>query len=283
MIHLHYSNRLENLIEPLAAVVKRQQSVAPLEPVAIIVPNRVIEQFVRYQLAESIGVAANLRFPFLRSYLASKLESIDPELKILDADDLQIILFECIRSSRSQNDPELRPVRDYVDAGSKSDSDVEVRTVLLAGHVAHLFREYSISRRPMLKGWSAARASADASITETERWQRHLWRSIFGANGEVLADWISDSAQRWMMLPNAIDALGSAGRRLAFNGELHVFGQSYMGTAFAEIFSTLGQQQEFQIHIYAFNPCFEFWEDVPKANLIAGTRLAHRDDRVGAA
>src|SRR5216683_2671109 len=198
MIHLHYSNRLENLIEPLAAVVKRQQSVAPLEPVAIIVPNRVIEQFVRYQLAESIGVAANLRFPFLRSYLASKLESIDPELKVLDADDLQIILFECIRSSRSQNDRELRPVRDYVEAGSKSDSDVELRTLLLAGHVAHLFREYSISRRPMLQRWRVAGRLATAPEISAERWQRHLWRCIFDATGRVLPEWTSDASQRWM-------------------------------------------------------------------------------------
>ena len=276
MIHLHYSNRLENLIEPLANAVKRQQSRAPLEPVAIIVPNRVIEQFVRYRLAESIGVAANLRFPFLRGYLASRLESIDPELKILDADELQIILFECIRSSRRQNDPGLRAVRDYVEAGSKSDSDVELRTLLLAGHVAHLFREYSISRRPMLQRWNAASRFAAAAETGAERWQRHLWRCVFDATGRVLPEWTSDASKRWMMIPDAFDALANDRPQSAFTGELHVFGQSYMGTAFAEIFSKLGKHDGVWIHIYTLNPCFEFWEDVPGGRLIAGSKLAER-------
>ncbi|MDO8431519.1 MAG: exodeoxyribonuclease V subunit gamma [Candidatus Binatus sp.] len=281
MIELHYSNRLENLIEPLAAAIKRQQRGAPLEPVSIIVPNRVVEQFVRYRLAETIGIAANLRFPFLRSYFARQLESIDRRLKILDADNLQIVLFECIRGERHRNDAELGLVRDYVEAGSKSASDIELRTLLLAGHVAHLFREYSISRRAMLQRWSAARANSAAAMTGTERWQRHLWRCVFGADGAVLPEWVADPSRRWMMLPDAIDALDAAERRSAFSGELHVFGQSYMGTAFAEIFSTLGKQDGFSIHIYACNPCFEFWEDVAGANLVAGAKLVRRGDRIG--
>ena len=146
--------------EGLSAAIKRQQGRSPLEPVSIIVPNKVVEQFLRYRVAESLGIAANLRFPFLRSYLAKQIESIDSGLKILDADDLQIILFECIRSARHRNDPELKPVRDYVEAGSKSASDIELRTLLFAGHMAQLFREYSISRRPMLRRWGVASSTA---------------------------------------------------------------------------------------------------------------------------
>ena len=99
MIRLHYSNRLENLIAPLAEAVAAHQSREPLDPVSIVVPNRIVEQFVRYRLAESIGVAANLKFPFLRNYLADLLQSTDKNLRILDADELQLILFECLRSS----------------------------------------------------------------------------------------------------------------------------------------------------------------------------------------
>src|ERR1700676_1464610 len=93
MIRLHYSNRLENLIAPLAEAVAAHQRRDPLERVSIVVPNRVVEQFVRYRLAESIGVAANLKFPFLRSYLADLLQSTDKNLKILEDDELQLVLF----------------------------------------------------------------------------------------------------------------------------------------------------------------------------------------------
>src|ERR1700722_7090600 len=99
MIRLHYSNRLENLIEPLAEAVAAQQRRDPLQRVSIVVPNRVVEQFVRYRLAESIALPANFKFPFLGMYLAELLQSTDKDLKILDADDLQLVLFECLRST----------------------------------------------------------------------------------------------------------------------------------------------------------------------------------------
>src|SRR5882757_7635424 len=106
MIRLHYSNRLENLVAPLAsAVAEQHQRRQPLDPLSIVVPSRVVEQFVKYRLAESIGVAANLKFPFLRSYLAEILTTTEPKLKILDADDLQLVLFKCLKNSEHPSDP----------------------------------------------------------------------------------------------------------------------------------------------------------------------------------
>src|SRR6267378_3568599 len=144
MIRLHYSNRLENLVAPLASAVAEHQRRQPLDPLSIVVPSRVVEQFVKYRLAESIGVAANLKFPFLRSYLAEILATADPKLKILDAGELQLILFECLRNSAHSGDPGLKPAHDYIRAGSKSETDLELRTLMLAGQLARLFREYSI-------------------------------------------------------------------------------------------------------------------------------------------
>src|SRR5258708_911827 len=187
MIHLHYSNRLENLIAPLADAVAEHQRRDPLERVSIVVPNRVVEQFVRYRLAESIGVAANLRFPFLRSYLAEVLQSTDKSLKILEADELQLVLFECLRSENHRDGSELKPVRDYILGGSKTDADVELRTLLLAAQLARLFREYSISRRRIIGQWRGRGRSDIHAMSETGRWQRHLVQLSFRWNGPVRA------------------------------------------------------------------------------------------------
>ena len=70
MIRLHYANRLENLVAPLADAIASQQRVRPLDPVTIVVPSRVIEHFLKHRVAERIGVAANLDFPFLRRFFA---------------------------------------------------------------------------------------------------------------------------------------------------------------------------------------------------------------------
>lgn len=279
MIRLCYSNRLENLIAPLAGAVAAHQRREPLEPVSIVVPNRIVEQFVRYRLAESIGVAANLKFPFLRNYLAELLQSTDKNLKILDAEELQLILFECLRSSSHRDDSNLKPARDYIQAGSKTDADVELRTILLAAQLARWFREYSISRRRMIGKWRAARRSDVDAMGETERWQRHLWQSIFDSHGRVREQWLLEPETRLMMLPDAFEAADSQHLKSALPAALHVFGASYAGNAYAEIFARLGALGD--IRIYALNPCREFWDDVDTSRRGTLTAWAHRQDKAG--
>jgi exodeoxyribonuclease V gamma subunit len=278
MIRLHYSNRLENLIAPLAVAVAEHQRREPLEPVSIVVPNRVVEQFVRYRLAESIGIAANLKFPFLQNYLAQLLQSTDANLRILDVDELQLVLFECLRTTR--DNPNLKPTRDYIEAGSKSDADLELRTFLLAVELARLFREYSISRRRMIEKWWVARSSDLHAMSETEQWQRHLWQSVFDSQGRVREQWLLKRESRLSLLPDAFDASDSGQLRAALPETLHIFGSSYAGNAYAEIFARLGALGD--IRIYALNPCREFWEDVDTSRRGALAAWARRQDKVGA-
>ena len=60
---------------------------------------------------------------------------------------------------------------------------------------------------------------------------------------------------------------------------LHVFGSSYAGNAYAEIFARLGALGD--IRIYALNPCREFWDDVDTSRRGALAGWAHRQDKVG--
>ena len=280
MIRLHYSNRLENLIAPLASSVAEHQRRQPLDPLSIIVPSRVVEQFVKYRLAESIGIAANLKFHFLRSYLAEIVTTADPSLKILEADELQLILFECLRNSTHRADPALKPADDYICAGSKTDTDRELRTLMLAGQLARLFREYSISRPQMIKKWRLGRRTDLAAMGEMERWQRHLWQLIFDSHGRVRPEWMLDSETRMLMLPDAFESLDADRLPTALSSTLHVFGSSYAGNAYAEIFARLGAAGD--VRIYALNPCREFWEDVDTSRRGTLAGWAHRADRVGA-
>jgi exodeoxyribonuclease V gamma subunit len=279
MIRLHYSNHLENLIAPLANAVASHHSREPLEAVSIVVPNRIVEQLVRYRLAESNGIAANLKFPFLRNYLAELLQSTDPSLRILEAEELQLVLFECLRSSLHRDVSDLKPARDYIEAGSKTDADLELRTILLAAQLARLFREYSISRRRMIGKWRTARRSDLEAMTETERWQRHLWQSIFDSQGSVREEWLRERDTRLMLLPDAFAASNNEQLRAALPETLHVFGSPYAGNAYADIFARLGALGD--IRIYALNPCREFWEDLDTSRRATLGGLARRQDKVG--
>ncbi|MGH7814249.1 MAG: exodeoxyribonuclease V subunit gamma [Candidatus Binataceae bacterium] len=257
MIRVHHSNRLENLISPLANAIAESQRIDPLRTIPIVVSGRAAANFASFALAERIGIAANLEFPFLRRYLAKIAEAADPATKILDAGALRLILFECMRGKHG-GDPELAPVRDYANAGAPSDR--EARMLQLAGQAARLFREYSISRREMLKSWTAAKSAAPKTAVAAERWQRHLWRCVFDADGRVRPEWTRDANRRRMMLPEAYAAIDPKRIAAEIGAPLHVFALSDIGLGFVEIFARMAQAAE--VSIYALNPCREFWEDL---------------------
>ena len=281
MIHLHYSNRLDELISPLAQAVVAQQRRDPLARSVVVVPNRIIEEFIKLRLAQATGVAANIEFPFLRRYLGRVVSAAEPTLALLDADELELVIFECLRDGVEGGDPELRAVADYAAAGSPGQADRELRLFELSARTAHLFREYAISRPAMLAQWCEGLAPELESMREAERWQRHLYVSIFGPDGRLLPRWITGEKSRQFMLTSALAALAPGKLRAALATPLHVFGLSYAGPEFVRVFAKIGQLTE--LHIYALNPCMEFWEDVDSS--YAGMRelLVRRGHKVGSA
>ena len=261
MLKLHYSNRLEGLIEPLALAIAARQGLDPLLPISIVVPNRAVEQFVKYRVAERLGVAANLRFPFLRAHLTEIAQKANPRLRVLGADALAIVIFNCLSDPACRADAALAPVRQYIDAGGSGTPEAELRCFELSARVAKLFEEYSISRGAMTGQWRANRLTASATDrAETEKWQRALWRIIFGQGRSAGKEFTGDAEHDWMLLPDAFAEIADGTLAEIAREELHVFGLAAPGQAYAGIFARLGKLGA--LSIYALNPCREFWEDI---------------------
>jgi exodeoxyribonuclease V gamma subunit len=264
MLHLHYSNRFEDLISPLQTAVRTAQREAPLERVTIVVPNRAIDEYLKLRLAERDGIAANLYCPFLRRYLGEVIHKAVGDLRILDLKELQVVIFEFLRGAVGGEDSDFNAVRSYIGTSHSRPRQSDLKLFLLSERVAWLFREYSILRGAMLKRWLGGLESTPDSADPSEVWQRRIWTALFNADGALKANWmIADQSNpncRWMMLPDAIAALDSEQLRRALPTQLHIFGLSYVGAEFLKIFGRLASLIDLQI--YTLNPCQEFWEDV---------------------
>ena len=68
---LHYSNRLECLIVPLAQELEKRD---PLDSAEIVVPNFSLEKWISLKLAQFQGIAANLRFITLEKAINEGLQ-----------------------------------------------------------------------------------------------------------------------------------------------------------------------------------------------------------------
>lgn len=271
MIHLHYSNRLEALIDPIGRLVHQDQLRDPLARTTIVVPSRAVEEFLKLRLADRDGVAANFDFPFLRGYLAKLVQlassgTADLPIEVLDAGGLQIAVFEYLRQALDAHDAGLTLVQAYLAAAPDDPRQRAVRLFQLSARVAWLMREYSTSRRTMLDRWPHGTTLTDPRLLESERWQRRIFVSLFENDGSLRSAWLSratdevPNAVRWMLLPYAFAALDDQLLRKNVSARLHIFGIGYAGPEFIRIFARLGALTD--LHIYTLNPCREFWEDV---------------------
>src|SRR3984885_12148294 len=230
MIRLHYANRLERLIAPLASSIAAQQRERPLQRVTIVVPGRVIEQFLKHRISEAIGIAANLDFPFLRTFLADVIHKAEPELGILDVGDLELVLFESLRTSLREDVGEFHTLRNYINVTDATEAEKEVRTFHLAVQLARLFREYSISRTEMLQSWVGTADSDEAS--DTEKWQKRLWTATFDPKGYLRDELKTNGESKWILLPDAFEKLSDSILKAALPDIVHVFGLAYVGRAY---------------------------------------------------
>lgn len=264
MLHLCYANRLDVLTAPLGAHVGEAQRADPLAPVTIVVPNRSIAQFVRFRLAEQLGVAANLRFDFLERCLRRAVTEADPLLRVLDPAALRVLLYGRLRDPHFVAAPALGPVRAWL--GAMPEADPEARALELAGQLAGLFDGYARARQGMLRAWAKGPVCGP-DFADAEGWQRALYRAVFDDRGVARVRGVATTPgtdqlslfgppTRWMLLADAI----ARAEKLALPPALHVFGLSYVPPAFAEALRRVAG--ETALYVYALNPCLEFWEDV---------------------
>jgi exodeoxyribonuclease V gamma subunit len=246
-----YSNRTESL---LAAFIHTLASRDPLTPEVVVVPDRNLETWLRFNLARATGVATNLQTPFLRSFLGGLLLSSGGGV-LAQGPRLLGLVLALLLDDRALAHPDLAPVRDYLRAGGRSQGADELRRFQLAEQVAHLFEEYGYSRQEMLSAWPARCCLEGTPYAETERWQRRLWLSLFGPGARRSR---GPRAERLVAPTELLEAMDPA--RIAPPRRLHVFGASTVAPLFHRVWERLARGTE--LVLYVLEPCQEFWEDV---------------------
>ncbi len=276
MLRVCTSNRTEALLEALVDRVRRErQEKGPFEPIRIVVPNRSVETYLRLNLAQALGIAANLEVTFLRKLLApvaGAARAGTGTVRLVDAPQIQGHLLALFHDDDLLAQPAYEPVRSYLHAGQGGRDALDRRRCQLARRCSELFEEYSTSRAEMVQAWARGPTlAAQPAFAETESWQRALWLEIFGPRGRVARRSAAEGVS-WLRLDELLaraDGLGSQ----AVGGVLHLFGVSYMATAYHRMLAALARRID--VRLYTLNPCREFWEDVETP---AERRRRERDD-----
>ena len=251
-MRLSTSNRVEALADALAEAIGGEAR-SFYEPVRLVVPNALVEVWVKQHLARRLGIAANIKSQRLGVFLRDVVRASAPEVRVVDRDVMWGELLALLHDPARLRDPDLAEVTRYLAAGGDDPAAIDRRRVQLAGKLAGLFEEYAFSRPEMLAVWR--RGGLARGLDEPlQRWQRGLWLGLFG-RGQPLA--AVDTAT----LPDFFER--TPADKLAVPSSVHLFGLSYVARLYRSIFAALGRRT--RVHVYALNPCREFWEDLEPA------------------
>jgi exodeoxyribonuclease V gamma subunit len=252
VLRIHTSHRTEVLLDAFVRKLSEErQRTSGFSPVRVVVPNKNIETYLRLGVAERLGIAANLETTFLRKFLAGLAERAVPEARVVDAAVIEGHLLALLHDDDLLAKADLARVRGYLLAAGAERDAVDRRRCQLAAALAHLFDEYAGSRAEMLDLWQKGGRAGDSDL---EIWQRALWLEIFGAGGRLERQG-KDSGVRWLPL-EALWTEAMRGSPTPYAGGIvHVFGLSYIATAYHRMLAQLAHKSE--IHVYTLNPCRE--------------------------
>jgi exodeoxyribonuclease V gamma subunit len=264
VLRLTYSNSFEELCAALCedlAAARRKSRVDVFTPARILVPNHHVTAYLKLAVAQRMGIAANLGFQFMSSFIADCVPPGRGELRVLDIPQIQGLLLGVLGDPELLASDELAPVRAYLHGAGTEPDAVDLRRFQLAEKLATLFSDYRLSRPELVRAWPDKLSLADTREAATEVWQRKLWLAVFG-RGErepgLLGRIERDTGVRWVFGPDLFDEV--LVMDMDVPRHLHVIGFSYMPWAHHKVLALLARFVS--VHVYALNPCMEFWDDL---------------------
>lgn len=169
---LHHGNDLELLAALLAAELARPVPQASLlEGDTLLIPQPAMRRWLQKTLAETHGVAANLRFLTPGEFVAETLAANSKDSKrhdlrgndVGDAAVLRWRLWPLLADPATMREPVFAPLQAVLGRGDRA-----VAAWTLAGELAAAFEKYQAWRRDWLLRWDRGDDRHD--------WQAELWR-----------------------------------------------------------------------------------------------------------
>ena len=241
------SNRMENLVEALANVIKEPLA-SPFTPEILVVQSKGMQRWLAMELAAKLGIWANCDYPFANKVIWHLFKNALPELPDTSHFSPEVLTWRIMGLLPGfLSRPEFDPLNFYL-AG---DGD-GLKRFQLSGKIADTFDQYTMFRPEMLQDWEEGKGDG---------WQELLWRELVSVGkgqhrGRLKLDFINHLAQGQPV-----------GRGLP--ERVTVFGISYLPSYHMDILSEVAKHTE--VNLFLQSPCREYWGDI-----VSAKQMMHR-------
>ena len=249
---LYRGNRLELLLDSLAAGLAGGGATDPLQPECVVVQSRGMATWLSLRLAERFGVWANSDFPHPRA-LVQRLLAAALGPAAWPATSRELLTLAILQELAAlPTTPDFTPLERYL-AGAD-----DWKRLQLAEKIADLFDQYTVFRPEMLLAWEKEAESREELADNA--WQPLLWRRLVGRLGSPVAP-----------LPAAHERLAAAApaEPALLPGRLFLFGVTTLPPLYLSLLNAAAAS--IPVHLLQFSPAREYWADL--LTPAAGRRL----------
>ena len=258
MLRIYHSNALDTLRDVLVEMIKSDPQSDPFIADQILVQSPGMAQWLKLELADRLGIAANIEFPLPASFLwkvfVAALDDV-PERSAYNKAAITWVLMRILPEHLS--DDQFSILKQYL-----NQDDEPLRLYHLCARVADLYDQYLVYRPDWIAAWE--QGDDQPASRDDQRWQPILWRAIVAdTDSRELPHW-----HRANMYETFISALND--KQASLTGlpqRIFVFGISALPQNYIEALAALGQKID--VHLMLANPCRHYWGDIVDPGYLA--------------
>jgi exodeoxyribonuclease V gamma subunit len=262
----YVNNRLELLADDFCEVLQSSPNESAFEKDCIIVQTRGMEQWLKYRIAETNGIASLLEFPFPEVFLEKffpqqNQEESGSSYSTAETKFSREVLTwavmrelpQLIAADKESGRNLFISLRKYLSSDEKTYSEkYDIKLLQLSEKIAELFYKYLAYRPDCLLYWegnSELRFNVPKEFQENS-WQKKLWIKVSGRLGaNYLARRVYESVNNCRL---STTTANSPIKRV------FIFGITTMPPFYLEIFIELSKYID--VHFFYRNICRDNWE-----------------------
>ncbi|MAD44126.1 MAG: exodeoxyribonuclease V subunit gamma [Oceanospirillaceae bacterium] len=252
MFRLYHSNDLEVLREILLNEM-RTEPLSPFAQEAILVQSQGMAHWLKLQLADGLGIAAQVDFPLPSSFIWQVFNRLKPELPEQSHFDKQIMAWKLMRLlPQLMSDPACVAIRHYLEGDHDG-----LKCYQLAQTVADVFDQYLLYRPDWLLNWELGVDDIRGSDVSAHPWQPVVWRALVADSAE-LGHSLDHRARLLDQLQTLVKQYPE--RLQGLPRRLFVFGIAALPGSYWQVLQAISPAID--VHFFLLNPCRNFWGDI---------------------
>jgi exodeoxyribonuclease V gamma subunit len=264
MFRLYHSNDLDVLKELLVHQMREGDS-DPFIPEQILVQSQGMAHWLKLQIAESLGIAANIEFPLPSSFVWKVYNSVKPDLPERSHFEKESMTWKLMRLLPTLLDEELfAPIAHYLENTHHTKINQQ-KVFALAEKIADTFDQYLVYRPDWLLAWEAGKDEIEGGDISNQPWQPELWRRLVG-DSEKLGHSLFHRARLTDQLVDIMRA-GKDGLKDLLPtssteqpARIFVFGIAALPGTYWQVLNALSEHMD--VHFFLLNPCRNYWGDI---------------------